>query len=74
MAHTKTSRILKSVGRELKAGPPAILEKTFAKKGQAAMEEQRRAILLSKARAKGAKVPGLGSVRAEAAKRLLRRK
>lgn len=36
--------------------PPTILSKTRRKKGKAAAERQRRAILLSKAREKGARV------------------
>ncbi len=36
------------IGRELKRNPPKILAKTRRKKGKAAAERQRRAILLSK--------------------------
>lgn len=53
---SKTKRVLRSVGRELKRNPPAILAKTARKKGPAAAERQRKAILLSKARDKGARV------------------
>jgi len=54
---TKTQKILKSVGHELKTKPPRILAKTAKKKGAAAAEKQRKAILLSKARERGAKIP-----------------
>lgn len=52
----KTKRILKSVGRELKKNPPKILAKTRRKGGKAAAERQRVAILLSKARKRGARI------------------
>lgn len=54
--HGKTRRILKSVGHELKKNPPKILAKTRRKKGKAAAERQRKAILLSKARRRGARI------------------
>ena len=54
---TRTSRILESVGMELKNRPPRILEKTRRKKGVRAAERQRVAILLNKARSRGARVP-----------------
>lgn len=53
----RTSNILESVGEELKENPPEILEKTKRKSGKAAAERQRRAILLSKARRRGADIP-----------------
>lgn len=53
---TKTRRILKSVGHELKKNPPKILAKTRRKKGKAAAERQRKAILLAKARKRGARI------------------
>lgn len=56
MAGTKTKRVLRSVGRELKENPPGVLAKTKRKKGAKAAERQRRAILLSKARKRGARV------------------
>ena len=40
---------LEAIGHELKEDPPAILAKTRAKKGKAAAERQRVAILMSKA-------------------------
>jgi hypothetical protein len=49
-------RILQEVGHELKTRPPRILAKTRRKKGAKAAERQRKAILLSKARSKGAGV------------------
>lgn len=54
----KSRNILESVGRELKDNPPAVLAKTRSKKGSGAANKQRVAILLSKARKDGAKVPG----------------
>lgn len=53
---SKTARVLKSVGRELKKNEPAAVKRTRAKKGKAAAERQRKAILLSKARKRGARV------------------
>jgi len=55
--NTRTARILESVGVELKDKPPSILEKTRRKKGTRAAEKQRVAILLNKARRRGARVP-----------------
>lgn len=52
----KGATILRSVGHELKVNPPKILAKTKRKKGAAAAEKQRTAILLSKARRRGAHV------------------
>ncbi len=45
-------------GHEIKVNPPRILAKTRKKKGAKAAEAQRKAIMLSKARA--AKIPGKG--------------
>lgn len=56
MKNTKT--ILKSVGKELKQNPPSILAKTAKKKGKTQANKQRVAILLSKARKAGARIPG----------------
>lgn len=53
---SKTKRILQSVGHELKKKPPRILAKTRRKKGKAAAEKQRVAILLAKARKRGARI------------------
>jgi hypothetical protein len=49
-------RILQEVGHELKTRTPRVLAKTRRKKGAKASERQRKAILLSKARSKGAGV------------------
>ena len=54
--HRKTRGILKNVGHELKHNPPKILAKTRRKKGKAAAERQRKAILLNKARKRGARI------------------
>lgn len=54
--HTRKTRILSSVGRELKRNPPSILAKTRRKKGPAAARRQKTAILLSKARRAGARI------------------
>ncbi len=52
MAGKKTKRILKNVGHELKVNPPKVLRKfSGAKK-----ESIRTAILLSKARRRGARI------------------
>jgi hypothetical protein len=48
---------LESIGRELKNNPPAILAATRRKFGVARAKKQRTAILLSKARQAGVKVP-----------------
>jgi len=55
--HVRTARILENVGKELKNNPPSILEKTRRRRGAKAAERQRVAILLSKARKRGARVP-----------------
>jgi len=52
----RKARLLSGIGKELKKNPPAILEKTRKKKGAKAANKQRVAILLSKARAKGADI------------------
>ncbi len=53
---TKSEKILKKVGHELKVNPPRVLAKTKAKKGEKQAQKQRVAILLSKARKAGAKI------------------
>ena len=55
MAERRT--ILGRVGKELKENPPAILAKTRRKSGAKRAEAQRKAILLSKARKAGARIP-----------------
>jgi hypothetical protein len=56
MAGTKDRSILESVGKELKSNPPSVLNKTRRKKGAKTANKQRVAILLSKARSKGARI------------------
>ena len=48
---------LDAIGKEMKANPPAILNQTRRKFGVERAEKQRKAILLSKARAAGVKIP-----------------
>ena len=57
-AHARRSgaAIIQGIGQELKKNPPKILAKTKRKKGKAAAERQRTAILLSKALRRGADV------------------
>lgn len=52
-----TEDILNSVGKELRDDPPSVLEKTAKKFGKQRANKQRVAILLSKSRRLGAKVP-----------------
>lgn len=52
----RSRQILKSVGKELKENPPEALAKTKAKSGAGQAKKQGVAILLSKARKRGAKV------------------
>jgi len=56
MAGRSGAMILQSIGHELKHNPPKVLAKTRRKKGKAAAAKQRVAILLSKARERGANV------------------
>lgn len=56
----KGRAILKSVGHELKVDEPGIVGTTRAKKGAAAAAAQKTAILLSKARKRGVKIPKKG--------------
>ena len=51
------SDTLEAIGKELKVNPPAILNSTRRKFGVARAEKQRKAILLSKARAAGVNIP-----------------
>lgn len=48
---------LSSIGRELKENPPAIVNATKRKFGAARAQKQNTAILLSKARRAGVKIP-----------------
>lgn len=54
-----TPDILQSVGSELKENPPKQLARTAAKYGPQRAQKQRVAILLSKARRAGAKIPSV---------------
>lgn len=54
---SKKSKILHSVGTELKDNPPRQLKKTAKKYGKKRAQKQKVAILLSKARKRGAKIP-----------------
>lgn len=54
---SKNGEILSTIGRELKENPPAILERTRRKFGLKRARQQKTAILLSKARQAGAKIP-----------------
>lgn len=56
MADTKSRDILDTIGKELRDNPPGVLAKTRRKKGPAASEKQRVAILLNKSRKAGAKI------------------
>lgn len=56
MAGAKTKRILKSVGHELKMNEPRIVGHTRQKFGAKQARKQKTAILLSKARQRGARV------------------
>ena len=49
----RRARVLSGIGQELRDNPPSVLAKTIRKKGKAAGDRQRVAILLSKARARG---------------------
>ena len=51
------SGTLEAIGHEMKVNPPAILNSTRRKFGVDRAEKQRKAILLSKARAAGVKIP-----------------
>lgn len=53
----KNAKILKAVGHELKTNPPKVLKKTAKKSGKKRAAKQKIAILLSKARAAGARIP-----------------
>ena len=48
---------LEAIGKELKTSPPAIVNATKRKFGAARAQKQNTAILLSKARRAGVKIP-----------------
>lgn len=50
---SKSRRLVRKAGAEVRDNPPAVLRK----KSGAARERQRRAIVLAKARAAGARIP-----------------
>ena len=56
-AMAKKRAILQSVGHELKTDPPRILSHTRKKFGAKQADKQRVAILLNKARKRGANIP-----------------
>lgn len=66
---TKSRKILHRMGTEMKHNPPAIVEKTRREKGDEAAEGQRKAILISKARRAGARIPYKKSKRKRGLKR-----
>ncbi len=53
---TKSDRLVEAAGREVKENPPASLRKKRREEGPEAAETMRRAIVLSKARAAGARI------------------
>jgi len=66
---TKSKETLHRIGRELRDNPPRIVEKTRREKGPEAAEKQRRAILLSKSRRAGARIPAKKSKRKQASRK-----
>ena len=56
MASSKSST-LSAIGKEMRDNPPAVLNATRRKFGVARAEKQRVAILLSKGRQAGVKIP-----------------
>jgi hypothetical protein len=54
---TKTQKLIRAAGHELKVNPPKILAKTARKSGPEQAAKQNVAIMLSKARAAGADIP-----------------
>lgn len=55
-AKRRGASIIQGVGHELKVNPPKVLAKTRRRKGAKAANRQRTAILLNKARDRGADV------------------
>lgn len=60
---TKTRRILEDVGHELKVNEPRIVGHTRRKYGAARARKQETAILLNKARKRGARIKKRGRSR-----------
>lgn len=56
-AGIKAQAKIEAAGHEIKVNPPKILAKTRKKFGKKRMEAQKKAIMLSKARQAGAKIP-----------------
>ena len=54
---SRTARILDSVGSELKKNPPKAVRRAKRKEGKAKAKKVRVAILLDKARRRGANIP-----------------
>lgn len=54
---SKTQRLIRAAGHELKENPPRVLRSTQRKKGKQFARKQEVAIMLSKARAAGADIP-----------------
>lgn len=63
------SGTLDAIGKELKSNPPAIVNSTRRKFGAARADKQRVAILLSKARKAGVKIPNPSASSATGASR-----
>ena len=58
MSKNKRDSSILAVAEEMEMRPPHILEQTRRKKGKSAAEKQRVAIMLSKARRRGARIAG----------------
>ena len=56
MSKAKTKIVMRGVAHEMKKNPPKILAHTKAKYGAKRAEEQRVAIMLNKARKRGATI------------------
>lgn len=54
---TKTEKVLRRVGREVKKNEPAVVRSTRRKFGGARAKKQKTAITLAKARKAGARIP-----------------
>ena len=54
---SKSGTVLQRIGREMRDNPPSVLTSTRRKFGAKRAEAQRKAILLSKARKAGARIP-----------------
>lgn len=54
---SKSEKLKNAAFREVKKNPPARVKRTQRKKGKSAAQKQKVAIALSKARARGARIP-----------------